>query len=121
MAVRSETRRVVRDYFAAWTGRDVRAARSHLADDLQFEGSIDRFDDAASYADALGAFTEMLTETRLLAEAYDGEFAALLYDCVTDSSAGTIRTSEHLHVVDGRIRSITLVFDATYLRHIANE
>lgn len=121
MVLRSQTRTVVRGYFAAWTGRNIPSARSFLADDLDFEGSIDRFRDADSYAESLAAFTDVVNETRLLAESYDGVTAALLYDCVTNTSAGTIRASEHFRVIDGRIESIRLVFDATDLRRLASE
>jgi hypothetical protein len=40
----------------------------------------------------------------------------LLYDCVTNSPAGTIRTAEFFWLRDGQIATIRLVFDATVLR-----
>jgi SnoaL-like domain len=112
------TRAIVRGYHDAWTSGDLERARSHLADDLDFEGSIDRFTSAEPFVSALGGFGEMLEEARLLREFYDESGAALLYDCVTRSPAGTIRTAEFFRVEDGRIREIRLVFDATKLRQL---
>ncbi len=42
----------------------------------------------------------------------------LLYDCLTDSPAGTIRTAEYFGVSAGKISEIRLVFDATLLREV---
>ena len=42
----------------------------------------------------------------------------MLYDCDTMSPAGVIRTAEFFTVIDGKIKSIRLVFDATELRKL---
>ena len=49
---------------------------------------------------------------------YDEGEAILMYDCVTDSAAGTIRTVEYIKVEDGKIKEIKLVFDASELRKL---
>jgi SnoaL-like protein len=41
----------------------------------------------------------------------DGDRAFVLYDFVTDSPAGAVLTGELLTILDGRIRSSTLIFD----------
>jgi SnoaL-like domain len=112
------TRALVRGYYDAWTSGDLDGARSRLADDLDFEGSIDRFTSAEAFVSALGGFAGMLEEAHMLREFYDASGAALLYDCVTRSPAGTIRTAEFFQVEDGKIRQIRLVFDATKLREL---
>jgi hypothetical protein len=58
----------------------------------------------------------MLTRVDLLHEFYTDESAALPYDCITNSPAGTIRTAEFFGLRDGKIATIRLVFDATLLR-----
>lgn len=47
-------------YFTAWTSGDNEIARHFPADGLDFQGSIDRFDDADSFVGALRAFYRML-------------------------------------------------------------
>jgi hypothetical protein len=42
----------------------------------------------------------------------------LLYDCVTDTPAGTIRAAAFFWLRNSRIATIRLVFDATLLRQV---
>jgi len=107
---------VIRMYHEAWTQRDMSTARSYLADDLDFQGSIDTFSSADEFIATLTGFAQMLTRVDLLQDFYTGDSAALLYDCVTNSPAGTIRTAEFFWLRDGKIATIRLVFDATILR-----
>jgi hypothetical protein len=107
---------VVRNYHDSWTRGDMTAARSFLADGLDFQGPIDTFSSADDFIATLAGFAQMLTRVDLLQEFYADDAAALLYDCVTNSPAGTIRTAEFFSLRDGRIAIIRLVFDATLLR-----
>jgi hypothetical protein len=66
----------------------------------------------------LTGFSRALQEVRLLDEFYAEESAMLLYDCVTATPAGTIRTAEWFCVRNGKIQRIRLVFDATELRKL---
>jgi SnoaL-like domain len=109
---------VVRKYHESWTERDMATARSCLADDLHFQGPIDTFSSADEFIATLTGFAQMLTRVDLLQEFYTDAAAALLYDCVTNSPAGTIRTAEFFGLRDGNIASIRLVFDATVLRQV---
>ena len=107
---------LIRKYHEAWTQRDMSTARSSMADDLDFQGSIDTFTNADEFIATLTGFAQMLTRVDLLQEFYTDDAAALLYDCVTNSPAGTIRTAEFFGLRDGKIATIRLVFDATVLR-----
>lgn len=109
---------VVSAYHEAWTHRDMDTARSCLADDLDFQGPLDTFSRADEFIAALTAFAQMLTRVDLLERFDADDAAALLYDCVTNSPAGTIRTAEFFGLRDGKIASIRLVFDATALRQM---
>jgi SnoaL-like domain len=109
---------VVTTYYEAWTHRDMDTARSCLADDLDFQGPIDTFSSADEFIVTLTAFAQMLTRVDLLQRLDGDDTAALLYDCVTHSPAGTIRTAEFFGLRDGKIASIRLVFDATALRQV---
>jgi SnoaL-like domain len=108
----------VTTYHEAWTHRDMDTARSYLADDLDFQGPIDTFSSADDFIATLTGFAQMLTRVDLLHEFYADDSAALLYDCVTNSPAGTIRTAEFFGLRDGKIASIRLVFDASALRQV---
>jgi ketosteroid isomerase-like protein len=112
------TQEIVTTYYKAWTTGDHAKARALLADDLKFDGSIDHFQKADDLLRALQGFTQMVTGVNLIAEFFSGDQAMLLYDCVTPTPAGTIRTAEHFIVRDGKIREIKVVFDASELRKL---
>ena len=83
-----------------------------------FRGSIDQFDRADDLMAPLTQLSGMLSEIKMLERFYDQDRAALLYDCVTQTPAGTIRTAEFFKIADGKISEIRLVFDATLLRQM---
>jgi hypothetical protein len=109
---------VVINYHNAWTSGDVEAARVYLADDLDFQGSIDSFHHADDFVSALTMFQKMLRGVNLIQSFFSESGAALLYDCDTMSPAGVIRTAEFFTVKNGKINSIRLIFDATELRKL---
>ena len=115
------TRKIVEGYSSAWASGDLDTARGFLADDLQFRGSIDNFNDADSLISALSVFLNILKSVNVLNAFYDENEAILMYDCVTDSPAGTIRTVEYFKVEDGKIKEIKLIFDASELRKLMTE
>jgi hypothetical protein len=111
-------KQIVTNYHNAWTGGNVQSARVYLADDLDFQGSIDTFRRADDFIAALTMFQKMLRGITLIQSFFSESGAALLYDCDTMSPAGVIRTSEFFTVTDGKIKSIRLIFDATELRKL---
>ena len=113
-----DTKQVVTNYHNAWTSGDMKAARVCLADDLDFQGSIDTFRRADDFIGALTMFQRMLRRVNLIQSFYSESGAALLYDCDTMSPAGMIRTAEFFTVKDSKIISVRLVFDATELRKL---
>ena len=111
-----DAKQIVSNYHNAWTSGDMATARRCLADDLDFQGSIDRFNRADDFLGALAMFQNMLRSVDLIQSYYSENGAALLYDCDTVGPIGIIRTAEFFTVSDGKIKSIRLVFDATELR-----
>lgn len=109
---------IVGKYHEAWTHRDMDTARSCLADNLHFQGPMDTFSNADDFITTLTGFAQMLTRVDMLQRFDTNDAAALFYDCVTDSPAGTIRTAEFFGLRGGKIASIRLVFDATALRQV---
>jgi hypothetical protein len=113
-----DVKQIVTNYHNAWTGGDVQSARVYLADDLDFQGSIDTFRRADDFIAALTMFQKMIREINLIQSFFSESGAVLLYDCDTMSPAGVIRTAEFFTVAVGKITSIRLVFDATELRKL---
>ena len=113
-----DTRQLIETYHDAWTTGDFTTARRCLADNLDFKGSIDKFQKADDFIAALRGFQSMLRGVRLLKSFFDQNGAALLYDCDTATPAGVIRTSEFFSADNGKITEIRLVFDASELRKL---
>jgi hypothetical protein len=113
-----DAKQVVTNYHNAWTGGNMKTARAYLADDLDFQGSIDTFHQADDFMASLAMFQKMLRGVNLIQSFFSESGGALLYDCDTMSPAGVIRTTEFFTVTGGKIKSIRLVFDATELRKL---
>ena len=113
-----DTKQIVTNYHNAWTSGDMKTARAYLADDLDFQGSIETYSRADDFIAMLAMFQKMLHGVNLIQSFFSENGAALLYDCDTMSPAGVIRTAECFTVKDGKIKSINLVFDATELRKL---
>ncbi len=116
--IKMDTRQLIETYHNAWTTGDFVTARRCLADNLDFKGSIDKFQKADDFITALKGFQSMLRGVRLLKSYFDQNGAALLYDCDTVTPAGVIRTSEFFSADNGKITEIRLVFDASELRKL---
>lgn len=112
---------IVGKYTNAWINQEFDKARLYLADDLRFRGSIDSFDNVDQLIEALKNFVPMLTKVEMIDQLYDENRAFLLYDCITENPAGTIRTAEHFTIENGKIKEIKLVFDTTILRKLMGE
>ena len=82
-----DAKQVVTNYHNAWTVGDVQSARAYLADDLDFQGSIDTFRRADDFIIALTMFHKMLRGITLIQGIFSESDAALLYDCDTISPA----------------------------------
>lgn len=111
-------RQLIETYHKSWTTGDFDTARRCLADDLDFQGSIDAFHTADDFMGALKGFQGMLRGVTLLRSLFQEDGAALLYDCDTATPAGVIRTAEFFATKNGRIAEIRLVFDASELRKL---
>ncbi len=111
-------RQLIETYHNAWTTGDFVASRRCLADDLDFQGSLDTFHKADDFVGALKRFHGMLRGVKLIKSFFDPDGGALLYDCETVTPAGVIRTAEFFSLSDGKISGIRLVFDASELRKL---
>jgi hypothetical protein len=115
------SRELVEKYHNAWTTGDFVTARACLADDLDFEGSIDTFHTADEFMGALQQFQGMLRQVTILKSLFGQDDAALLYDCDTPTPANVIRTAEFFSIRNDKIADIRLVFDASELRKLMSK
>lgn len=102
---------VVQSFRTAWEGRDFDQARRLLADDLDFNGPIDSFDNADDYIEAikdLSRIVEGVETKRLFA---DQQEVCVIYDLQTVGSA-LAPVAEWYTVTDSKISSIRVFFDA---------
>jgi ketosteroid isomerase-like protein len=102
---------VVEDFFDAWTSKDFARARSLLADDVSFEGPIDRFSDADRYVASLRQLSGIVTGAEKQKVFVDGDDVCVIYDLKTAPIPNS-RTCEWCRVRDGKIASVSVVFDA---------
>ncbi|WP_432929596.1 hypothetical protein ACQPZZ_05645 [Microbispora sp. CA-135349] len=113
MTTREQTRRAVRGYHEARFRGDVSAAAAHVGEPFRFQSPFFTSDDRAGHLATLPGFVSIVTGVDLISELYGEAEATLVYDVHTATPAGTQRTAEHFRLDDGKIVSISLVFDAS--------
>ncbi|MFC3450165.1 nuclear transport factor 2 family protein [Amycolatopsis speibonae] len=106
------TRETVQAYHRARFAGDVPAAAALLDDTFVFRSPM-MTSDADGHLAGLPGFLQVVTGVDMISELYGDTEATLVYDVHTVLPMGTQRTAEHFRLRDGRIESITLIFDAT--------
>ena len=101
---------VVERYSRALGDRDFTAARGLLADDLRFEGPIDRFERADDYVQAISALYGMVRGVEHQATIAQGDQVAVFY--LLDTPVAKAPVAEWYTVRDGRIAQLRAYFDA---------
>ena len=107
----SDAADVAEGFFDAWTSKDFERARSLLNDDVTFEGPIDSFSDADGYIASLRQLSGIVTGAEKQKVFVDGDDVCVIYDLKTVPVPRS-RTCEWYHVRDGKIASVSVVFDA---------
>jgi ketosteroid isomerase-like protein len=107
----ADAAQVAEAFFDAWTTKDFARARELLHDDLSFEGPIDSFSDAESYLASLQQLAGIVTGVEKQKLFVDGDDVCEIYDLMT-APVPRSRVCEWFRVRDGRIASISVVFDA---------
>jgi hypothetical protein len=107
----ADSARVAEAFFDAWTSKDFDGARALLHDDVSFDGPIDTFSDADSYIASLRGLSQVLTGAKKRKIFVDGDDICVIYDLQT-VPVPSARTAEWYHVRDGKIDSVSVVFDA---------
>jgi ketosteroid isomerase-like protein len=102
---------VAESFFDAWTGKDFAQARTLVHDDVSFAGPIDSFSDADSYLASLEQLSAIVTGVDKQKLFVDGNDVCVIYDLKTVPVPST-RTCEWYRVRDGKVASVSVVFDA---------
>jgi ketosteroid isomerase-like protein len=101
---------VVRKFNAALGTRDFAAARGLLADDLHFEGPIDKFETADEYVGAIKGLYGMVKGIEPQATIADGESVGFFY--LLDTPVARAPVAEWYVVRGGKIVELRAYFDA---------
>jgi ketosteroid isomerase-like protein len=101
---------VVARYNNALEARDFAAARGLLADDLHFEGPIDRFDKAEDYITAISRLYGMVRAIEHEVTIADGNEVAVFYRL--DTAVAKAPVAEWYTVRAGKIVQLRAYFDA---------
>jgi ketosteroid isomerase-like protein len=102
---------VADEFLDAWSHKHFERARSLLHDDVSFTGPIDSFSDAETYLASLRRLSDIVTGTERRKVFVDGDEACVIYDLHT-TAVPTARVCEWFRVREGRIASVSVVFDA---------
>lgn len=101
---------VVEKYSRALAERNFTGARKLLADDLRFEGPIDKFESADDYIKAISALYEMVEGVEHQATVAQGDDVAVFYILSTPVAKAPV--AEWYTVRDGRVVKLRAYFDA---------
>src|SRR5216683_4060970 len=107
--VKTNATDVVDRYSKALGSRDFVAARALLADNLRFEGPIDKFDRADDYIKAISALYGMVKGVDHQATIAEGDDVAVFY--VLDTPMAKAPVAEWYTVRGGKITSLRTYFD----------
>jgi SnoaL-like protein len=107
----ADAAQVADGFFTAWTTKNFDRARSLLHDDVLFEGPIDSFRDAHSYVASLRQLSGIVTGAETQKVFADGDDVCVIYDLKTVPVPSS-RTCEWYRVRNGKIASVSVVFDA---------
>jgi hypothetical protein len=107
----ADAAQVAEGFFTAWTSKDFERARGLLHDDVSFEGPIDSFGDADSYLASLRQLGGIVTGVAKRKVFVDGDDVCVIYDLQT-APVPSSRTCEWYRVRDGKVASVSVVFDA---------
>lgn len=97
-------------YYHAWTGRDIDAAMTYIADDIVCDAPAGRIQGAEAYRAFMGPFVQIVVSSSMIAAYGDDETALVMYDVETvpvKSAPG----AECVTVHDGKITRSRFIFD----------
>jgi ketosteroid isomerase-like protein len=109
------------EYLDAVARKDLARVRALLAPDLRFRGPAVARSTADDYVTALKRLGAIHLHNEVRKVFADGDDVCVIYDFVTDTPAGALRTIEWLRIEDGLIRSIDLYYDRLPWKGVMDE
>jgi SnoaL-like domain len=108
----TEVRTLVTEYVQAVGERRFDRFEELLHPDVDFGGTTAvAAEGAAAVAEGFRRLGPIIARNDIKELIVEGDKAFVLYDFVTDTAVGPVLTGEYLTVADGRVLSITLLFD----------
>ena len=105
-------RDLVTEYNQAFGDGRLDRVAEMLHPDVVFDGTVGKATrGAAEYMTGLPRLARVVVRNDIREIVVEGSRAFILYDFVTDTSAGAVLSGEFLTFEDGLIRSITLIYD----------
>jgi hypothetical protein len=102
---------LVRKYLGTISEKNFARLRDMLADDITSAGPAIEIEGAQAYVDAVRRLAPVLVRNEIRRIFVDGAEACAIYDFVTDTAAGAVRSVEWIKFDGSKIRSSELVFD----------
>ena len=96
---------------AAWTSGDMDATRALLADGVRFVGPLGQTMGADEYLAGVGRLAEIVTGVDQHEVIADGDDVCIVYDLLTDTTAGPIPCAGWYQVRDGKVTWVRVFFD----------
>jgi hypothetical protein len=112
-AMRGDPETVSLAYLSAVGNKRFGELTELFASNLSFSGPGGALARADDFIQALRSLAPVLVRNDVKRTFVDGDDVCVWYDFVTDTPVGIVPTVERLHVANGRIDSIHLIFDAS--------
>jgi hypothetical protein len=109
----AQSRAIVRAYYDAWVDGDIDTAGMVLTDAFTNFTPINNYYTPSDYLESLRKFHQIMTSIDLVSELYGENEATLLYHVHLATPVGSSLIVEHFRLTNGKISSITSIFDAT--------
>jgi|SRR5579883_2230102 ketosteroid isomerase-like protein len=119
--MQSDPQALVLAYLEAFEQQQFDRVSALLAPDVEFQGPASALRGATEYIAALRRLSPVLLRNEIKKTFVDGNDVCVIYDFVTDTTAGAVPTVEWHTIADGRIRSIWLFFDRLAFQPVREE
>lgn len=107
-----DVRELVTEYVTAVGGRQFDRLETMVHPDVTFDGYVKaRTQGIEAFVQGFRNLGPILKRNEVKKIVVEGGDAFVLYDFVTDTTVGAVLCGEPIHFDDGKIRSVTLLFD----------
>ena len=119
----SDAKAVVDAYLAAIAARDFAAARRYLSDSgFRYQSPVGRYEDADVFISNIERVGPILVDLKTRFASTDGARVCHFYDVtVSIAEYETYATAQLSEVVNGRIKRIEVIFDASDYRRMFDD